>query len=156
MRCTDARELLLEADLAELKGTADTDLSRHIRDCGRCSAMAERIVAEEAALGVKLGAHRPRMDVDQAIARAAVEAESRGKVLHFPRLNPAWGLVPLGAAAALAGVLLTQNGGQLPGEPIDLAAVRAGATAPAVEAAEGQNVAVFETDNPDIVVVWIF
>jgi hypothetical protein len=118
--------------------------------------MAERIATEEVALAAALDARRPRLDVEEAVARAAVEAGSRGKVIRFPRLRPAWALAPLGAAAALAGILLTQNGGQLPGDPIDLAAVGSTVPMPTVEASEGQNVAVFDTDNPDIVVVWIF
>ncbi len=154
MNCTEARDRLLEADLAELNGEVGTDLSRHLRDCTGCRALAERLAAQERSLAAALDAVRPRMGVEEALARAEAESASRGRVLTFP-LRKAWGLVPLAAAAAVTAVLVTHNGGQLPGEPIDVAAVRH-APAPIVEESTGQNVAVFETENPDIVVVWIF
>ncbi len=154
MNCTEARDRLLEADLAELKAEVDTDLSLHLQGCIRCRAVAERLAAEERTLAAALDAVRPRTGVEEALARAEAESASRGRVPTFP-LRKAWGLVPLAAAAAVAGVLITSSGGQLPGEPIDVAAVRH-APAPIVEESTGQNVAVFETENPDIVVVWIF
>ncbi len=154
MNCTEARDRLLEADLAELNGEVGTDLSRHLRDCAGCRALAERLAAQERSLAAALDAVRPRMGVEEALARAEAESASRGRVLTFP-LRKAWGLLPLAAAAAVAGVLVTSNGGQLPGEPIDVAALRE-ASVPTVEEATGRNVAVFETENPDIVVVWIF
>lgn len=154
MNCTEARDRLLEADLAKLKGEVDTDLSLHVRDCAGCRAVAERLAAQERTLAVALDAVRPRMGVEEALARAEAGSASRGRVLTFP-LRKAWGLVPLAAAAAVAGVLITSNGGQLPGEPIDVAAAHH-APVPTVEESTGRNVAVFETENPDIVVVWIF
>jgi predicted anti-sigma-YlaC factor YlaD len=154
MNCTEVRDRLLEADLAELEGEVVTDLSLHLRRCTGCRAVAERLASQERSLAAALDAVRPRMGVEEALARAEAESASRGRVLTFP-LRKAWGLVPLAAAAAVAGVLITSSGGQLPGEPIDVAAVRH-APVPTVEESTGQNVAVFETENPDIVVVWIF
>jgi hypothetical protein len=155
MNCADARDLLLEADLSELRGETETDLSRHIRSCARCRVAAEEIATEEGMLARALSDAGPRIGVEEALQRAAAEAHSRGKVLPFPRRR-VWGLVPIAAAAAAAAVLFTRNGGQLPGEPIDLAAARDAAPVPTVEASPGQSVAVFDTENPNIVVVWIF
>ena len=152
--CTEARDRLLEADLTELKGEVETDLSLHLQGCTGCRAVAMRLAAQERSLAAALDAARPRMGVEEALARAEAESASRGRVLTFP-LRKAWGLVPLAAAAAVAGVLITSSGGQLPGEPIDVAAVPQ-ASVPTVEASTGQNVVVFNTENPDIVVVWIF
>lgn len=154
MNCTEARDRLLEADLAELNGEADTELGMHVRDCAGCRAVAERLAGQERSLAAALDAVQPRMGVEEALVRVAAESASRGRVLTFP-LRKAWGLVPLAAAAAVAGVLVTSNGGQLPGEPIDVAALHQ-APVPTVEASTGQSVAVFETQNPDIVVVWTF
>ena len=155
MNCTEARDRLLEADLAELDGEVETDLSRHLQGCAGCRTVAERLAAQERTLAAALDAVQPRVGVEEALARAEAESASRGRVLTFP-LRKAWGLVPLAAAAAVAGVLVTHNGGQLPGEPIDVAALVQEAPVPTVEASTGQNVAVFNTENPDIVVVWIF
>jgi predicted anti-sigma-YlaC factor YlaD len=155
MNCTDARDLLLEADLMELSGEVDTDLSRHIRACAGCRAAAELIAAEQQTLARALSGAAPRTGVEEAVRRAGSEAHTRDRVLPF-RPRRWWAFAPLAAAAALVAILFTQNGGQLPGEPIDLAAGRDAVPVPTVEASSSQNVAVFDTENPDIVVVWIF
>jgi predicted anti-sigma-YlaC factor YlaD len=154
MNCTEARDRLLEADLAEIQGEADTDLSLHLLGCAACRAVAERLSAEERSLAAALDAVRPRLGVEEALTRAEAESASRRGVLTLP-LRKAWSLVPLAAAAAVAGILVTGNGGQLPGEPIDVAAVSE-TPVPTVVESTGQSVAVFETENPDIVVVWTF
>ena len=154
MNCTEARDRLLEADLAELESAVETDLSLHLRDCAACRTMAERLAAEERSLAAVLSSMPPRVDVEEAVARAMAAPGSGRRILPFP-LRRAWGLVPLAAAAAATAVLVTSNGGQLPGEPMDVVSARQDPV-PTVETYSGHSVAVFETQNPDIVVVWTF
>jgi len=148
MKCDENYPLLLEADPTELRGEADSLLSQHVRTCGRCRAVAERISREEERLRTALDAVQPRLSAQEASKRAAGEARLRG------RREIWYGLAPVAAAAGLAGILFVSTGGPKSGpleEPTQQVALP-----PVVEAAPGRQVAVFETDNPNIMVVWSF
>lgn len=142
MTCLEARAALLEADLEELRGTADTSLALHLRDCADCRAGAERILQVEDALGRRLAALAPR----RGIARAPAT----------PRRRRPWRwAVPLAAAAGIVGLAVTRPGPRPPGGDVG------GVPEPApgriaVEAPVGRNVAVFETADPNIVIIWLF
>jgi len=60
--------------------------------------------------------------------------------------------VPLAAAAGLAGLILTRR------HPIELVPPASPTPSPriAVTAPPGRSVAVLQTDNPDVVVIWFF
>lgn len=143
MTCLEARAALLEADLGELRGTADTSLARHLRDCADCRAGAERILQVEDALGRRLAAHAPR----RGIARAPAT----------PRRRRPWRwAVPLAAAAGIVALVVTRLPEPRPEDhrPPDIATHEVGGVS--VRAPVGRNVAVFQTDNPDIVVIWFY
>lgn len=149
MKCDEAYPLLLEADPTELRGEADSPLSQHVRTC-RCRAVAERISREEERLRTALDAVQPRLSAQEASKRAAGEARLRGR-------REIWlGLAPVAAAAGLAGILFVSTGGPTSGPLEEPTPVAQAAPPPVVKAAPGQQVAVFETDNPNIVVVWSF
>jgi len=144
MTCMEARAALLEADLEELRGTADTPLALHLRDCADCRAAAERVLRVEGALGWRLAALAPR----RGIARAPAT----------PRRRRPWRwAVPLAAAAGVGALLLVVTRPPEPrpveGRPADVAQETGGVS---VRAPAGRNVAVFQTDNPDIVVIWFY
>lgn len=149
MKCENAYQALLEADPIELRGESDSALSEHIRSCVRCRAVAERICLEEERLRSALDAVRSSTPTDEASKRAVWEARLRHR-------RQIWhGIAPVAAAAGLAGILLVSTGDRTPeslGERTTVQQV----LPPVVEAAPGQQVAVFETDNPNIVVVWSF
>ena len=63
-----------------------------------------------------------------------------------------WRWVGLAAAAAVAGLLLVARGGDPPA-PLPVAQAQA---LPTVEEASTGGVAIIETDNPDITVLWFF
>ncbi len=153
MNCTAARERLLEADAADLRGETDSELSRHLRDCGRCRTAAQAILEQERALARALAAVHPKSTADRAIeaARAGPDVIPLG-----PRWKHRWAaLVPAAAAAALAGILLSGNGTP-PVAPPPSAESAAVAAVPVVDAASSDRVVVFNTENPDIVVVWLY
>ncbi len=150
MNCSEAHTQLLEADLADLRGETTSELSRHLHSCGRCRAAAERILQEEANLADMLVAVQPRVSAEAASKRAQSEARLR-------RRRRIWyGLAPALAAAGFAGILLVTNGVPTPGALAGSVSVAQQELPPIVETASGQQVAVFETDNPNIVVVWSF
>ena len=150
MKCDEAYPLLLEADPTELRGETDSPLSEHVRSCIRCRTMAQRIGQEEERLRTLLATVRPRVSADEAGKRAAWEARLR-------RRRRVWyGLAPVATAAGIAGILLVSSGGPTPGPIGEPTTTAPQALPPVVEAASSQNVAVFETENPSIVVVWAF
>ena len=149
MNCVEATQLLLEADPTELHGEDRTPLSLHLQTCSRCRTAAEHVLEQEGNLREFFTAVRPRTPADIALQRVSWQTRQRSR-------RRLWlGLAPALAAAGIAGILLVGNGGLTPAEPGQ--AIATGLELPPlVETAPGQQVAVFETDNPNIVVVWSF
>jgi hypothetical protein len=139
MNCAAAREMMLEADLTE------PELIEHVRACAQCSAVVERIRTAERALRHALRSATPRRAADEAIGRAK---------RHVPRYRRAWPAVALAAAATLAALLFGRPEPVVPRLPLTPPATVSSGLA--VEAPPGRSVAVFRTDNPDIVVIWFY
>jgi anti-sigma factor RsiW len=143
MNCAAARDLMLEADRAELEGRSQSELAAHLRDCAACRAATARILDAEQALRHALAGATARRSVDEVV-RAAGRTRRRW----------VWRVAPLAAAAAVVAVLVgrREQFEQVLPPPTRLAAY----TDIAVEAPPGRSVAVFKTENPDIVVIWFF
>lgn len=154
MNCEMARELMLEADLADLSPAGTSDLARHLRDCAACGARAERIVANTRSLAVSVRAMRPSVDLGEAQERAAAAAgaiRARQRMWRRARL-----VTPLALAAGIGALLLLDGRHSGPETPAVPPAPFAALSAFDVETPAGANVAVFRTDNPQIVVIWYF
>jgi anti-sigma factor RsiW len=147
MNCEAARERLLEAELAELEGRGDGELARHLRSCRSCSTQARAILDQYGALRGALESRPPRLDpADPRWRRRVVRSPARRWVAA----------IPLALAAGLA-ILVVARRHQTaiePGTPVPLAT----SAAPGldVQGPPGRSVAVFQTDNPNIVVIWSF
>ena len=141
MNCAEARERLLEADLAELRGEVNSDLKWHVETCDECRALAERIVQQEAALAAVVGAMPSRVDPAVVFAR-------RWRRSMWAKM------IPLAAAAGLAAIVVMRSGQDFPEQQSSLIRSPVQVALPVVESASG-DVAVFNTANPDIVVVWL-
>lgn len=146
MNCRTARERLLEADLSELRG--EGDLALHLQSCERCRSRAQVILDQYAALRSALDGQAPRLD-PAAVRRHA----------HLVRrpLRPRWAIVvPLALAASLAILVVTRR--HQPGSEPRTAVPPLPSTGEGldVQGPPGQTVAVFQTDNPNIVVIWSF
>ena len=138
MTCDIMRERILEADLAELHGETDTPLTHHLRECRTCRSVAEKIVQAEADIGLAL-------DTLSTGVRTRRTTAPRRRIGHWAVL------VPLAAAAGL-GAIMVGRGPEAPATPA-LPAIQHVAL-PVVESTDNQTVAIFTTDDPDIVVVW--
>ena len=169
-RCSEIRDLLLEASPQELAGRDDSSVARHVAECPACGKVAALLLEETAALDRALAFQGPP-DVD-AILDAALgthghtgsedSAAATGdpatrtltgagaRVLPFP----SWTRWTVLAAAAVATILFLQAAPDA-GSPGRLAS-RLSETPPLVESAPNHNVAVMETANPDITVLWFF
>jgi anti-sigma factor RsiW len=146
MNCTDASRELLTADPAELAGRVPTALSRHIQSCARCGGAAAAILARTDLLRRTMDSSTPCRAPTAAVARAERRQRRRRRWLVAG---------PVLVAAGLAGLLLTSDALDR-GIEIDPVAREVQVMRPLVEQPRDVDVAVFTTDNPNIVVVWFF
>ena len=144
MTCAEARERMLEAERTDLSGATDSELSLHLRGCARCRRAANRILEAERELWGALAAATPVRGAEEAVGTVRRRAQRRRWV---------WRVAPLAAAAGLAVALLARREQVQQSLPPKAPPTRAGL---AVEGPPGRSVAVFQTDNPDIVVIWFF
>lgn len=150
MTCSEARVALLEADLAELRGETESGLAGHLRGCAACRAVAGAIVAAEAGAAEWITTRVPHRST------AAVMMAGRTAAARRPRWRGRW-LVPLAAAAGLAALVLTWPDG-----PAGRRGAGAATPPPspasriAVEAPAGRSVAVFESTEPNVVIIWFY
>ena len=151
MTCAEAWGRLLEADPEELKGTVESDLSRHLTACAACRALADDILDAQSALEIALADARPISPVDAVLQVAASRAEARRRRRSW------WAAAPVAAAAGLAGLVLLVNGGsEMPGDVWHPTPVPA-ASGVDVEAPADRDVVVFDIeDRPDVLVIWFF
>lgn len=154
--CSDIREMLLEATPSELRGGGAGALAGHLRSCDACRRRAELLLRADDEMDAVLGvAEAPDVETILELAsrpRVAVgwRARAGSGVRRFTSARRGW--IPLAAAAAVAGLLLVARGG---GPPALLPVAQAQAL-PTVEEASTGGVAIIETDNPDITVLWFF
>ena len=154
--CHEIHDLLLEATPEELRGGGEGALAAHLRSCGECRHRAELLLRADEALDAALGA-APAPDVDAILARAAAAPVELGWLRRTASVTRraaatrrAW--IPLAAAAVLAGLLLVPRSRT----PAPLPTVAPPQAVPLVEAASAGGVAILETDNPNITVLWFF
>ncbi len=144
MTCADIREAMLEADSQALRGEGTSAVAQHVQSCPECRGLAERIVAQERRLQSALAALEPRQPLDDAV-RAAVGLTRR-------RRRRRWVVASGLAAAAVAAFALWHSGrSALPPSQQPTAVAQ-----PFVQTSADQNVIVYQTANPDIVVVWLY
>lgn len=148
MDCPTARDLLLEADPAELRGEGDSPLAAHLRDCAACRARAQAILAGEA-------------ELDAALRSLAAARTGTRVIALWPRHGLARRVgtiaVPLAAAAAAAGVVLLRPApaGEKPGVTTEKIARALFPRQPVVRPGPGRSAMVLQTRDPGVTVVWI-
>jgi anti-sigma factor RsiW len=148
MNCTTVLDVILEAERGDLEGLSESELSRHLRRCATCRAAAARILDAERRLGDVLGTVAPQRDAAETVRVAAHVAAARAV-----RRRWLWRGLPLAAAATVAALFLGRRPpppGAPPLPPLPSASLVE------VQGPPGQGVAVFTTDNPDVVVIWFF
>lgn len=145
--CADMRERLLEADPAELRGEGDSTVALHIGGCTACAAAARRILGSQQQMADALSALTLPAPVVPPASQAVRRARGRRSLLRA--------LAPLAAAAILVLFLLQQRAvDELPRlEPVPEPTAYA-PDMPVVNATGGSDVAVMQTSNPNITVVW--
>ncbi len=149
MRCSEAVELLLEADVAELQETGDSPLAEHLRTCDGCRERAAQILSMTRDLSDAL---------DDLAARIAPTLDPGDMRVRSP---VRWRvLVPLAAAGIGALMLLPRGPDSLVPIPfVEPPAWASSQTVPGaarvmVQSDLHERIAVLPTQNPDITVVW--
>jgi hypothetical protein len=135
MNCTEAREALLVADLAELRGKAETPLGAHIGACPNCRRAASVIALGTAGLGSSIVRRRSR------------GSRRSRRVVTL--------LVPLAAAMVLA-VVLNGRRASVSEQPLRVAHDPLPvARTVSLEVKRGQRVTMLKTADPKVTVIWL-
>ena len=151
--CDGIRELLLEADPAELRGFGESRLARHLRGCPRCAGDAERVLEAQRRLADALTEVTASSPMQPARARAPASSVSPSRSRTRRRLVLA--TAPLAAAAVLILILVQQRNRTelLPLQPVN-APIAAAGDVPVVNVTTAHDVAIMKTADPNITVVW--
>lgn len=173
MNCAECREHLLEADPLEIAavlsgsqegmgqsvicatGRSGASFREHVAGCLGCRTAAELVMAAQEGLVGDLSALSPRRPLDVSVPEAVLEAARRSRRTR----RGSWGVA---AAAVAAGVLAVRTMVlDVGGEPSAVRSVpKAHAVAtvliPEVDASLDESVAVFETEDSEIVVFWFY
>jgi len=148
--CENVRRLILEAEPDELRGIGSGRVAAHVRDCSSCGHLAARILGETAALDAYLTADADPSTVEEVLRRAGIASPHWTGTRSHPQgwwgRRSAW--VALAAAASVAALLLARGP-----VPVALAVAE---LPPLVQSSSDRTVAVMQTDNPDITVLWFF
>ena len=139
--CATARDLMLEAELADLRDDND-ELGRHIAQCDACRTIAQQLLQSYEQLDSGLIAL-------SAIAKPGASRRSPAALSHR-RL--AWASVPLAAAAVLALMLVRREAPPPP--PNTVLARLMFPTPPVVTPPAGKQAMII--DRSDATVVWLY
>lgn len=149
---------LLRAEVAELDGSAATELAGHVRSCDRCQALARSILSGYEALDNVLG---PPVSVDakRVVARARARANARvepRRGWRWPTPIRIWAAAGAGFATIATALLFALWGQQEPQPEQVWQRLHAPAASSPLVTATNHNVAVIQTGNPDITIFWYF
>lgn len=149
--CLEVRTLLLEAEPHELLGEGQSSVARHVRACTACAELAQRMLGAQHELADAL-AHLGTHTTQLTHASTPTRTEAPATPARRTRRTLLRAAAPLAAAAVLA-LLLVPRGGEPPiAVPPELIAVAS--DVPVVNVPAGENVAVMQTTNPRITVIW--
>ncbi|MFC1545657.1 hypothetical protein ACFL44_03105 [Gemmatimonadota bacterium] len=151
MNCEDARDLILEADLTDLKMDTETPLSEHLRSCEQCRKSAEIILGTETTFAAAFDSLKSTRSFEEVIVTAL--SESAGNSRKRMRVLPV--LIPLAAAAALIFLLIplwTSDVGQRSDPVIPIITTEM----PAVKAPAEQTAMILDSGDPDYQIIWLF
>ena len=136
MNCTEAREAMLVAEPAELRGETDTALAAHVASCADCRRASAMIVGDTTQLGL-------------AIARRA--SRRRRRVSHRAI---GFVLVPVAAVAVFAVLKTGRSARRVEPPRVSLSPLPVARTV-SLEVGRGQQATVLKTADPKVTVIWL-
>ncbi len=155
--CDLPRQSLLEADLAELRGTLDTDLAKHIQECEHCQKISRLILDGYVTLDSVLN-RKIQIDARQVVAEAdSIRTNLLADVLHWFSNTPAikWSVVSVLIATVTVTVLFGSLFRTTP--TFQKTIPPAPMTAETKLTVTSKNdFAIVQTDNPNVKIYWHF
>ena len=148
---------LLEADLAELRGTAATKLAKHIRESQHSQEIARSILGGYDALGSAL---KRNVEIDVRRIVSEGRSESRNWLPDLsswfpPGLAGKWAMVSILVATITLSLFF--GGRHQFTAPVEDAIQTTSSIAEAEPSTISRsNFAVVQTDNPDVKIYWFF
>jgi hypothetical protein len=136
MNCKEAREAMLVADPAELRGETETALAAHVAGCADCRRASATIVGGTAQLGLAIARRAPR-------PRRRVSRRTIGLVF-----------VPVAAAAAFAVVSTGRFSRRAEPPRVSRSPLPVARTV-SLEVGRGQQATVLKTADPKVTVIWL-
>jgi hypothetical protein len=137
MNCTEARDAMLVAELAELRARdASTPLSTHLADCSACRARAASIANQTAYMG-------------------ALVAERRGTAHRIRPIRRFVFIASLPVAAALIVAVVLNLRPRATVAPETASASRPVVRNVSVDVAPGQQTTVLKTADSTVTVIWL-
>lgn len=143
MKCDDARQRLLEAELDDLDALEGSALGRHLSDCDECAAAARAIREQERALGELLAGTRGR-GPDETLA-----------TLRRTRPTRSWWAMLAGGTAVAAALSLYLVGSRERLDPEPASPRSARVTPAPMEVDSDRSFVVLSTGDPDVTLVWL-
>lgn len=162
--CAGVRDLMLEADPAELRGTGSSQVAAHVCECIPCRRLADGMLTAQLELATSLDALTAqranavgsKADLSLSQIRGASPAPATGRVTRVPgsmSYRRAAGVL-LAAAAALVLILYPRSGAELARPEPRTERIAMAADRPVVSVTSGDEVVIMNTTNPNITVVW--
>jgi hypothetical protein len=130
MNCSQARDEMLVAELAALRGSGA--LGVHLESCASCRRLANAILGDSERLAGVIGSRRPRRVTGKRIALAAAVPIAAGIIVAFAVTAKRPDVVPIARTSTL---------------PV--------AKHVSLTVAPGQTAAVLKTADPTVTVIWL-
>jgi anti-sigma factor RsiW len=138
--CTEIREMILEAELDELRGMSDSRVARHVVTCAECQAYAHRLL-------------RAYHQMDAGLSNISAPTADAAVIPLKRRRRALWLPLPLAAAAVIALVMArAQQDDEMPN--VDRLAQLMFNEEPVVSPRAGQQAMVME--KKDMTIVWLY
>lgn len=151
MNCEESRQLIFEADLADLRMETGSHLSEHLRECAECRKTVEIILGTESTFSAALDALKPGRSFEEAVVTVLSEtAEGGRRRIHLLPI-----LLPLAAAAALFFIIFPLWNSEV-GVPRDPVFPLLIAETPAVKAPAEKTAMILDSGDTDYQIIWLF
>ena len=134
MICTEARDAIVVADLAELRATGGSALAEHLAECGQCRRLADVVIRSTARL------------TGTSVRRAQAQRTRARRITT-------WSSVAA-AATIVAAVVTNRREPDRPPAPVRVASLPV-ARQVSLEVGRGQQATVLKTSDPKVTVIWL-